>query len=196
MSEAVASGRIGPNAILQLLPVLDDLGGPGLARRILAEGGLTAPPAPEGMIDEKAVAATHRALRRVLPDQAATLAAEAGRRTADYILAHRIPMPAQRVLKCLPRGLAERLLVQAIARHAWTFAGSGRFRVLRRRPPVFEIAGNPIVLGERAAAPLCHWHAAVFERLFRVLVDPEACCMETACAAAGAPACRFEIVRP
>ncbi|MEM1431648.1 MAG: V4R domain-containing protein, partial [Pseudomonadota bacterium] len=41
--------------------------------------------------------------------------------------------------------------------------------------------------------PLCHWHAAVFERLFRVLVSPESSVTEVACCAMGAPACRFEI---
>jgi len=90
-------------------------------------------------------------------------------------------------------GLAMRALSTAIARHAWTFAGSGRFRVLR--PGVFEIADNPIIRGERSDVPLCHWHAAVFERLFRVLVDDRLRCVETRCGAMGDDACRFEVVR-
>jgi divinyl protochlorophyllide a 8-vinyl-reductase len=45
-------------------------------------------------------------------------------------------------------------LGKAIARHAWTFAGSGRFRVVA--PLVFEIADNPIVRGEVSDVPLCH----------------------------------------
>ena len=75
------------------------------------------------------------------------------------------------MLEALPASLASRQLLSAIARHAWTFAGSGRY----------------------AAGPVCHWHAGVFETLFRTLVHPRSRARETACCAAGAPACRFEI---
>jgi bacteriochlorophyll 4-vinyl reductase len=37
---------------------------------------------------------------------------------------------------------------------------------------VFEIADNPVVRGEHSETPLCHWHAAVFERLFSALCGP------------------------
>jgi divinyl protochlorophyllide a 8-vinyl-reductase len=70
---------------------------------------------------------------------------------------------------------------------------SGRFKTCG--PLAFEIADNPIVRGERSAVPLCHWHAAVFETLYRTLVDPRLRCAEVACCAMGAPACRFELTR-
>src|SRR6056297_836771 len=149
-----APGRIGPNAVLQLLPVLD-AAEPGLAVRMLAAAGLDGPPSDAGLMDEGPAAALHRTVRRARPDADALLA-RAGRGTADYILAHRIPGPAQAMLRALPGPVAAPLLARAIARHAWTFAGSGRFRIAGRAPPVFELAGNPLIAGEAAEAPLCH----------------------------------------
>ena len=185
---------IGPNAILQLLPPLERVLGPARTAQMLAEAGVSVVPDGSHMIPEGDAARLHQALRRDMPDLASTLSAEAGRGTADYILAHRIPKPVQTVLKFLPAPLAARALSQAIAKHAWTFAGSGAFRVLS--PWRFEIAQNPIVRGEVSATPLCHWHAAVFERLYSVLVHPSATCRETACCASSdAGVCRFDITR-
>jgi divinyl protochlorophyllide a 8-vinyl-reductase len=189
----VRSGLIGPNAVLQLVPVLERAGGPGLRARVLDAAGIGALPDGTAMIEEAEAARLHRALRRVAPGLAASLAREAGLRTGDYILAHRIPPLAQRALKALPAALAAPLLTQAIARHAWTFAGSGRFEVVSRRPLVFAVHDNPLVRGERSEACLCYWHAAVFERLFRALVAPGMTARETACAACGDPACTFVI---
>jgi divinyl protochlorophyllide a 8-vinyl-reductase len=50
-----------------------------------------------------------------------------------------------------------------------------------------------LVVGERAAAPVCVWHEAVFRRLFRELVHPQAVVRETHCGACGERVCRFEI---
>ncbi len=192
---AVAPGQIGPNAVLQLVPVLDAVLGPDERARLMGRAGLGGLPADTGLMAEAPAARLHQALRRAHPDRARQIAAEAGRRTADYILAHRIPKPAQAVLRALPAALAGPILARAIAKHAWTFAGSGRFSVRSTRPLVFEIAANPITRAEHAKTPVCHWHAAVFERLFTTLVDPSLRCRETACCAAGAPACRFELTR-
>jgi divinyl protochlorophyllide a 8-vinyl-reductase len=93
----------------------------------------------------------------------------------------------------MPAGLAAPILSRAIATHAWTFAGSGCFKIEALRPPVFLIHDNPVVRGEASDVPLCHWHAAVFERLFRRLVSRRTTVAETACCAQGAPACRFAL---
>ena len=77
----------------------------------------------------------------------------------------------QRLIRALPAPLGARLLSAAIAKHAWTFAGSGAFTIVAHRPLTFEIAANPLAPGA-AASPCCHWHAAVFERLFSTLVWP------------------------
>ena len=148
-------------------------------------------PRDDGLMPEAPAARVHQALRLIEPEMAPALAWAAGERTARYILAHRIPKPAQRMLRLLPGPLAAPLLSKAIAKHAWTFAGSGRFSVVD--PLTFEIEDNPIVRGEHSHYPLCHWHVAVFETLFATLVDPNLRCEETACCAMGAPACRFEV---
>lgn len=196
MSEDVRgdSGLIGPNAILQMLPVIAMIGGQDRVDAMMARAGLFAVPDGLSMIPEADAARLHRQLRLEEPELAPHLAAEAGFRTADYIMAHRIPGPAQTLLKALPPALAARALSRAIARHAWTFAGTGYFRVVS--PWAFEIVDNPIIRGESSAHPLCAWHAAVFEGLYTTLVSPTARCVETACGAQpGKTACRFEITR-
>lgn len=185
-------GLIGPNAVLQLLPVLERVEGRAGAAGMLARAGLRDVPDGSRMIPEGDAARLHHLLRAETGPRAPALAAEAGRRTADYILAHRIPRFVQIALRALPAPLAARALARAIAKHAWTFAGSGRFRVVS--PWCFEIAHNPIIRGESSDTPLCHWHAAVFARLYQVLVHPRVQCDETHCAAlGGAPVCRFEL---
>jgi divinyl protochlorophyllide a 8-vinyl-reductase len=187
------AGLIGPNAILQLLPVLERAGGQPLRDQVMAAAGVFAPPSDEGMMPEGPAARMHQALRAIEPEMAPSLAWAAGERTARYIMARRIPKPAQLLLRVLPAALAGPVLSKAIAQHAWTFAGSGEFAVTA--PLVFEIRDNPIVRGEVSETPLCHWHAAVFETLFRSLVDPRLRCVEESCCATGAPACRFVLNR-
>jgi divinyl protochlorophyllide a 8-vinyl-reductase len=193
---APASGaRIGPNAITR---VAEALGGaaPAHAAAVFATAGLAhylrAP--PEAMVDEREVVRLHRALRGVLGERAARrVARRAGALTGDYLLAHRIPAVARGVLRALPAALAAPLLLAAIGRHAWTFAGSGRFTATAGRPATLAIAGNPLCRGAAADEPLCDYYAATFERLFRALVRSDARVVETACEACGADACRFEV---
>jgi divinyl protochlorophyllide a 8-vinyl-reductase len=183
---------IGPNAILQLLPQIERAFGEARAVQLLAKAHVFDVPDGSQMIPEGDAARLHQMLRRDEPAMAPILASEAGRATADYILAHRIPKFAQRVLQALPSPLAARSLSKAITKHAWTFAGSGAF--VAHGPWRFEIADNPIVLGETSDVPLCHWHAAVFQHLYRTLVHPRALCRETTCCAMhGHRACQFEL---
>ena len=187
------AGLIGPNAILQLLPVLERAGGVPFRDKVMAAAGVFEPPSDDGMMPEGPAARMHQALRSIEPEMAPSLAWAAGERTAHYIMAHRIPKPAQVLLRVLPAALAGPILSKAIAQHAWTFAGSGEFAVAG--PLVFEIKDNPIVRGEVSETPLCHWHAAVFETLFRSLVGPRLRCAEQCCCAMGGPACRFVLKR-
>lgn len=194
MSEQGAAGLIGPNAILQMMPVLERMAGPQGALGLLREAGVAALPDGTQMIPEGEAARLHQWLRGSMGEQAAPMAREAGIGTARYILAHRIPAPVQSVLRILPAPLAARALSRAISRHAWTFAGSGTFRVVT--PWHFEIADNPIVRGENSATCLCHWHAAVFETLYRAVVHPVCTCHEIACCAQpGQGACVFHLAR-
>ncbi|MDJ0858354.1 MAG: bacteriochlorophyll 4-vinyl reductase [Dinoroseobacter sp.] len=187
--------RIGPNAVLQLLNVLEEEGGPRLAAHILASAGMFDLPPESGMIDERPVARIHQALRQDMPNRAPRLAWAAGEATANYIIANRIPAPVRWLLRALPPGPSARMLTKAIRKHAWTFMGSGEFRVVSIRPLTFEIIDNPVVRGEHAKKPICFWHTAVFETLFRRLVAPDYTARETRCCACGDAACRFELTR-
>ena len=158
----------------------------------MALAGLSGPPSDAGLMPEQPAARLHRAVRTHLGPAAPWVLAEAGRATGDYILAHRIPRPAQLLLRTLPAALSAPLLKTAITKHAWTFAGSGQFSTAPGL--VFSIAQNPLVAGESSPVPLCHWHSAVFERLFRHLVDDRLRARETGCCACGDHACRFELV--
>lgn len=187
-------GLIGPNAILQLLPVIERWGGASSVAQMLADADLAGAPGGTGMIPEVDAARLHRQLRHTASDHAPRLAAEAGIRTADYILAHRIPKAVQFGLRALPARAAAGMLSGAIRRHAWTFAGSGRFHVLD--PWMFEITDNPLIRGETSGTCLCHWHASVFERLYQSLVSPRSRCQEVICGAMkGQGACRFQLWR-
>ena len=193
------AGLIGPNAITRIAQVLPAWRGTAFAEDVFQRAGLLQHwrRPPEQMVREDEVRALHAALRALLPaEEAAAVSRAAGRATADYLLAHRIPLPVQRVLKRLPAGLAARVLVAAISRHAWTFAGSGRFSATPargRRPLVLEIRNNPLCRDLHAAVPACDYYAATFERLFQVLVHRDTQVLETACEACGDDACRFEL---
>ncbi|MDP2084868.1 MAG: bacteriochlorophyll 4-vinyl reductase [Gemmobacter sp.] len=191
---APVRGLIGPNAILQHLPVLDAAIGPRQRDALLYLADVSAPPPESGMIPQDDVARFHRFVRLYLPDRADAVQRAAGLGTADYILAHRIPRPAQRLIRLMPAALGARVLAAAIAKHAWTFAGTGAFGISARAPLTFAIGRNPLAVAGRA--PSCVWHAAVFERLFARLVWPDVRVRETACCGCGDPACRFELTRP
>lgn len=193
---APAAGRIGPNAIIRVAEVLPAFVGTAATLQLFERAGLAAylRSPPQDMVDEREVMRLHGELRASLGGAtAAEVARRAGERTADYLLAHRIPQPVQLLLRHLPAALAARVLLAAISRHAWTFAGSGRFTARAGRPVVLEIRDNPLCRGVRTAAPVCDFYAATFERLFRVLVHRDAQVLEVACEARGDEACRFEL---
>lgn len=185
-----ASARVGPNAIIQIGEVLRDRLGDGCAYSVFEDAGLTdylvAP--PSDMVCERKARALFDALFDRL-DRAAAMevAREAGSRTADYVIAHRIPAFARLTLIMLPAPLAAPLLLQAIARHAWTFAGSGGVTVHAGSPHIVEIDNNPITM------PGCVWHVAVFERLFQRLVAAGSRVSHRDCCGDGGALCRFEI---
>jgi len=191
-----AAGRIGPNAITRVGEVLRLRMGDAATASLFGLAGmadyLVQP--PQQMVDEAEVTRLHRALRESIGTSAAdAIAREAGTRTGDYLLAHRIPRAVQALLVRLPAPLAARVLLAAIRRHAWTFAGSGVFQATAGRPVVLTIRGNPMCRGATLPAPSCGFYAATFERLFRVLVHRDARVIETDCEACGGAECRFEV---
>ncbi len=182
---------VGPNAVIQLRAALLASGQgaclPGLFGAAGHAAFVTAPPTgplPEADIGRlfNLVAAHAREPERILT--------EAGRRTAEYLLAHRIPRAMTALLPRLPARLAAAILTHAMTRHAWTFAGSGRFTAEGGRHLTLSITANPLCLHNRTG---CVWHEAVFQRLFQALVSERAEITEIACTGRGAPACRFEV---
>lgn len=192
-------GRIGPNAITRVAQALPPRVGSRATRELFERAGLLhhLQVPPEDMVDEAEVRALHAELRVTLGGvEAAEVARAAGRATAEYLLQRRIPQPAQRLLKLLPPRWAARALLAALRRNAWTFAGSGQFKARLQRgatPVVLQLQGNPLCRGQSSLVPVCDFYAATFERLFQVLVHPQARVREVACEACGDPACVFEL---
>jgi divinyl protochlorophyllide a 8-vinyl-reductase len=165
---------IGPNAVLQTVAVMEERLGHTETQAILADAQIDRLPSGEHMIPEVEVLRLHRWLALHEPMGAFVVAEEAGSRTADYIIAHRIPRAAVWLLRHLPAGLAAPLLMAAIRKHAWTFIGAG----------VFAARGSWRFTIDRSAADdslpppgsLFAWYAAVFTRLYRVLVAGDCTC--------------------
>jgi divinyl protochlorophyllide a 8-vinyl-reductase len=191
-----SAARIGPNAVTRIAEALGAAAGEDAVLDLFATAGLShhlADP-PRHMVAERDVTTLHAALRARLGEAgAACIGAEAGRRTADYLLAHRIPRPLQMALRLAPPRLAARVLLGAIGRHAWTFSGRGGFAAVPGRPARVTIAGCPLCRGATTTAPACAYFAATLERLCQRLVHRRAQVRVTACQALGAPACVFEI---
>ncbi|MCR9128459.1 MAG: bacteriochlorophyll 4-vinyl reductase [Alphaproteobacteria bacterium] len=161
---------IGPNAVLQTEAALVEAGGRDLAERVFAQAGLShlLTERPGEMIDEEIPKALFAALFESLPrDEALRIAHRAGELTGAYILHNRIPGAVRTLLKVLPARFAAPLLLSAIQKHAWTFAGSGMCTVRSGAPSRIEIENNPL------AMPDCAWHVGVFEVLFGSLVSPK-----------------------
>lgn len=190
------AGRIGPNAIIRMAEALHDQAGAATAERVFTAAGLAGylDRAPSDMVDEREVAALHAAVLVHLGDDAgARVCRSAGAKTADYLLANRIPAAAQRLLHWLPPAIGSRFLLAAVARNAWTFAGSGAFSARNGKRPRVTITGCPFCREMTADAPRCDYLAATFERLYRVLVHSRTQVREIACEATGDAACVFEL---
>ncbi len=197
MSQSANLGRVGPNAIIRVLEALQSSDRDRATTDAVFQGAaiahyLETPPAE--MVIEQEVIALQRALRDQLGiARARAIAHDAGLRTGDYLLANRIPGPAQTVLKLLPARLASRVLLKAIGGNAWTFVGTGVFESSARFPPKITIHDSLLCRGTSADQPVCDFYTGTFERLFRVLVNPNTVVTETACRATGAASCVFEI---
>ena len=185
--------KIGPDSILHLVPVLDDTLGIPERGTLLRAAGINKLPLSDTLAEESMAASLHQLLRQHYPARAREIVEVAGRQTGDHIIAKRMPEAARLVLERLPPWLAAPLLAKIIKDYAWTFSGSGRVEIVSRAPVVIDILDNPVVRGEKSNAPVCHWHASVFEQLFRKIVSDDLRCEETLCCAKGDPVCRFHI---
>ncbi len=168
--------RIGPNAILQLAHAMERRLGTARTMKVMRKAGMSALPAGDAMIPEADAIAIHHALAYCESDAAQQLVHESAVRTADYIIANRIPAPAVWLLGNLPPALAGRLLMMAIAKHAWTFTGAGHF--CADGPWHFTINRSATQDWAEPPASLFAWYGAVFERLFQRLVAPDSRCTD------------------
>ena len=170
-SHAEIPGTVGPNAVIQLRRALIDRIGERDACDIFRAAGqesvFEAP--PREMIDERIPARLFKTLFDLLEERAAFgIAFQAGVLTADYVMAHRIPGAAKKVLQVLPPLLAGPMLMDAVAKNAWTFCGSGTFRFSTKPDLHAELLNNPLRM------PGAAWHVGVFTRLLQALVCAEA----------------------
>lgn len=193
---SAASPRVGPNAIIRVAEALVEQHGEDLARAVFATAGISGwlDTHPGAMVPEADVAALHRALIAHLSEpEARGIAASAGRLTAAYLLANRIPRLVQLVLRLLPAAPASRILLRAIGKHAWTFVGSGSFTVERGPPVVVTITGGPLRAAGSAAGGVAAYYAATFEALFRSLVHPRTSVAALRRATEATAACAFAL---
>jgi divinyl protochlorophyllide a 8-vinyl-reductase len=178
VSNPDSGALIGPNAVLQTVAAMEARLGWAETRAILDDAQIDALPSGEHMIPEAHALRLHRWLALHEPLGSFTIAEEAGARTADYIIAHRIPRPAVWLLRHLPASAAAPLLMAAIRKHAWTFIGAGVFTANSGWHFTIDRtdAGDPVLPPDS----LFHWYAAVFTRLYRVLVADDSDCRVTA----------------
>ncbi|WP_180132214.1 bacteriochlorophyll 4-vinyl reductase [Rhodoferax sp. BLA1] len=189
-------GRIGPNAIIRVAETLHETFGSDVTAGLLTQAGLGhyLEQLPDKMVNEAEVLRLHQVLREQLGQPTfADITWKAGLKTADYLLANRIPKAAQLVFKALPAAASARLLLKTIGGHSWTFAGSGQFSYEVGQTVLLTIHNNPLCRDVHTEVPVCYFYSATFVRLFQVLVHPKTQVKETACEAKGDDVCRFEL---
>ncbi|MGZ6059647.1 MAG: bacteriochlorophyll 4-vinyl reductase [Myxococcaceae bacterium] len=185
-----AEARIGPSAVLQTLRAVEEL---EPRSRAAVESRAPMEPLEEGMIPERVFVQLIRAVRDVLPrERAEAVLRRSGALTADDVRSHRIPAAIRATLAGLPAFLAMPLILQAIERHAWTFAGAGTFGsegkmlLLDGAPTARPESGPP------GTGCSCAYYEGAFEGLLR-LAAREVRVTEVACQASGAAKCQFRI---
>jgi divinyl protochlorophyllide a 8-vinyl-reductase len=185
--------RIGPNSLIQTWRALSELENPAVLQRV-AEQAQLPDPLPGGMVPEAWFCRLIQALRHTLPPgRSEAVLRRSGSYTAAYVGRHRIPAPIRWVLAALPARLAIPLLLAAFRRHAWTFAGAGRFSVEGAFPGTLVLDGCPtcrdtaVIEGAGGA-----YYEAAFEGLLS-LAARRVRVREVACQGSQAPVCRFQI---
>lgn len=184
--------RIGPNAVLQTLAALERLEGADRRDSAARRAGID-PARLSGMVPEAWFLALIRAVRDLLPPARADAVLRlSGARTADYVAENRIPRPFRRLLAALPARLGIPLLLAAFRRHAWTFAGSGRFSVEGNYPGTLILEQCPTCRLGTSPTPAGAYYEAAFEGLLHI-VDARVRVREFRCRSVGDPSCQFAI---
>lgn len=189
------AAQIGPNAVLQSLRAIAEHSDDSTARALQIRAGI--PTAwPSGLIPETWFVRLVEAIREDFePERAEAILERAGALTAQYVAANRIPRFAKRLLGWLPDRIATALLLAAIRRHAWTFAGSSTFDVRRGPLPqsyLLELDRSPTCRPSSTPTAMAEgrYYAAAFEGLLR-MACPNATVREVQCRHQGANTCQF-----
>ncbi len=202
--------RIGPNAVTRTIEAVTERLGPEMAKS-LREAAAVPSAVPAAMVPERWFVRLVAELRSSTPEPASrAILRAAGAATAGYVTRHRIPRPARLLLRLLPEPLALRVLLGAVERHAWTFAGRGDFRhaggvLTLSDSPTCRRASDPrasslsgVAGAESIHAPSRSFGGAYYEAAFEGILSLAArdvVVREVACIRTGAPACRFRIER-
>jgi len=209
-----AEALIGPNAVTRTLDAVSERLGGRMAKTLREAAGVPVS-VPEVMVPEQWFERLVAELRSRTPENTSReILRAAGRATASYVKQNRIPAPARGLLRMLPSRLALPLLLVAVGRHAWTFAGRGAFshadgHLVLSDPPTCRSAseGRPgpgttarhISAGTTPDdAPSGVMGGAYYEAAFEGILSlaaPDVRVREVACIRAGAPACRFRLDR-
>jgi divinyl protochlorophyllide a 8-vinyl-reductase len=190
------ASRIGPNTIIDLAHVLRNRYGEDLAGSLLFDStGYALTALPGAMVDEREAQTFVRLVMTQLGERTGTrVLHEAGHRTAEYLMTHRIPKATLWVMRALPARAGLSLLLKAVQANAWTFVGSGELSVQSHaRGADLTFHACAMCRDLRSDRPVCDFYAGTFEHLVRTLVAPRARVMEVECQAQGGHCCRFEV---
>ncbi len=181
--------KIGPNSIIQTVAALESKYGKAEAEAILARAGHKhlIGNLPSEMTEESKFHALVQALDKELGEKIMVhILNDSGQRTAAYLLRVRIPGLFQKLLKPLPPGLAFKILIFAISKNAWTFAGSGDFSYTTGKTPEITVKVTcptiPVV---------GNFYLGTFTRLLRELVSHDTKIESSITGESGAITCRY-----
>lgn len=175
-TEKGAPARIGPNAVIRTVQELEGILGRTDTERMLRRFGLEhlLHVEPDGMRPEEEFLRLVKAVTESLPPETArAVLLSAGRSTGSYVLENRIPGVFRKLAPVLPRTVRLRLLLSAFQRHAWTFAGSGRFEVEVGTPARMRLELAPEARELPSRIPLIAYYTGSFEVLLRAMVDSD-----------------------
>jgi len=181
--------KIGPNSIIQTVAALEAVYGKHETEALLtiAGQGHLVGNLPSEMVEEEKFHSLVKALdREIGSDKLAGILDDSGQRTAAYLLKVRIPGFFQKLLRPLPPGLAFKLLLFAIGKNAWTFAGSGAFSYTSGHAPVITVRVTYPTL-----PVVGNFYLGTFTKLLKELVNPDTKIEPSITGTSGNITCRY-----
>ncbi len=186
----LAEPVFGSKAFGHIMQSLTEIGGEPLRHKVIAEAGLPYLKTDQNRpsFSPTAILSLFQILERVLPKALASrVVILSARKAAEDLLKEHIPGIAQKMLYTLPDHVSAPLLLDALKRIAWTFAGSGSVRVMAGPPMYLVIDKNPAVIWG------CLWQRALIETVFRNLISARARVEHLRCCKTGQSSCIYVI---